>query len=91
YCTLCRSRCGTINVVRGDMMLKVRPDDTHPTGHAMCMKGKAAPELVHHPNRVLHPMRRTRPKDAADPGWQRIGWDEALSEIAERLAHFKRE
>ncbi|WP_334067502.1 molybdopterin-dependent oxidoreductase [Burkholderia cepacia] len=91
YCTLCRSRCGTINVVRGDTMIKVRPDDTHPTGHAMCMKGKAAPELVHHPDRVLHPMRRTRPKDAADPGWQRIGWDEALSEIAERLAHFKRE
>ncbi|WP_241299704.1 molybdopterin-dependent oxidoreductase [Burkholderia stabilis] len=91
YCTLCRSRCGTINVVRGDMMIKVRPDDTHPTGHAMCMKGKAAPELVHSPNRVLYPMRRTRPKDSADPGWQRIGWDEALSEIAERLAHFKRE
>lgn len=91
YCTLCRSRCGTINVVRGDMMIKVRPDDTHPTGHAMCMKGKAAPELVHSPNRVLYPMRRTRPKGAADPGWQRIGWDEALAEIAGRLAYFKRE
>ncbi|HHV7522787.1 TPA: molybdopterin-dependent oxidoreductase [Burkholderia orbicola] len=91
YCTLCRSRCGTINVVRGDMMIKVRPDDTHPTGHAMCMKGKAAPELVHSPNRVLYPMRRTQPKGAADPGWQRIGWDEALAEIAGRLAYFKRE
>ncbi|WP_176057073.1 molybdopterin-dependent oxidoreductase [Paraburkholderia sp. BCC1876] len=91
FCTLCRSRCGTINVVRGDMMIKVQPDPTHPTGHAMCMKGKAAPELVHSPNRVLYPMRRTRPKGSADPGWQRIGWDEALSEIAERLAHFRRE
>ncbi|VWD51543.1 molybdopterin oxidoreductase [Burkholderia lata] len=91
YCTLCRSRCGTINVVRGDMMIKVRPDETHPTGHAMCMKGKAAPELVHSPNRVLYPMRRTRPKGSADPGWKRIGWEEALSEIAERLAYFKRE
>ncbi|RDV00895.1 molybdopterin-dependent oxidoreductase [Trinickia dinghuensis] len=91
YCTLCRSRCGTINTVRGGMMLKVRPDNTHPTGSAMCMKGKAAPELVHSPNRVLYPMRRTAPKGAADPGWQRISWDEAMGEIATTLAHLKRE
>ena len=91
YCTLCRSRCGAVYTVGEDMMIKVRPDDTHPTGHAMCMKGKAAPELVHSPNRVLYPMRRSAPKGAADPGWQRISWDEALTEIATNLAHFKRE
>jgi len=91
YCTLCRSRCGTINTVRGDTLLKVRPDNTHPTGSAMCMKGKAAPELVHSPSRVLYPMRRSAPKGAADPGWKRISWDEALDEIAATLAHVKRE
>ncbi|MEW6340418.1 MAG: molybdopterin-dependent oxidoreductase [Paraburkholderia sp.] len=91
YCTLCRSRCGTLNTVRGDMLLQVRPDTSHPTGSAMCMKGKAAPELVHSPNRVLYPMRRTNPKGAADPGWQRISWDQALSEIAAKLSCFKRE
>lgn len=91
YCTLCRSRCGTLNTVRGDMLLQVRPDTSHPTGSAMCMKGKAAPELVHSPNRVLYPMRRTNPKGAADAGWQRISWDQALSEIAAKLACFKRE
>jgi anaerobic selenocysteine-containing dehydrogenase/ferredoxin-NADP reductase len=91
YCTLCRSRCGTLNTVRGDMLLQVRPDTSHPTGSAMCMKGKAAPELVHSPNRVLYPMRRTNPKGSADPGWQRTSWEEALSEIATNLAWFKRE
>jgi anaerobic selenocysteine-containing dehydrogenase/ferredoxin-NADP reductase len=91
YCTLCRSRCGTVNTVRGDMMLKVAPDPSHPTGHAMCMKGKAAPELVHSPNRVLYPMRRTAPKGAADPGWKRISWEEALTEVAANLSHFKQE
>ena len=91
YCTLCRSRCGTVNTVQSDMMLKVRPDTSHPTGSAMCMKGKAAPELVHSPNRVLYPMRRTTPKGSADPGWQRISWEEALSEIATNLAWFRRE
>ncbi|SDV46908.1 molybdopterin-dependent oxidoreductase [Chitinasiproducens palmae] len=90
YCTLCRSRCGTVNTVRGDMMLKVRPDTDHPTGNAMCMKGKAAPELVHSPNRILYPMRRTAPKGAADPGWRRISWDEALDETARNLDLFRR-
>jgi len=80
-----------LNTVRGDMLLQVRPDTSHPTGSAMCMKGKAAPELVHSPNRVLYPMRRTNPKGAADPGWQRISWDQALSEIAAKLSCFKRE
>lgn len=86
YCTLCRSRCGTVSVVRGETLVSVRPDDAHPTGKAMCLKGKAAPELVDSAERVLHPMRRTNPKGAADPGWVRISWDEALDEIAARLA-----
>ena len=34
-------------------------------------------------------MRRTNPKDAADPGWEQITWDEALDTIAERLLAIK--
>jgi anaerobic selenocysteine-containing dehydrogenase/ferredoxin-NADP reductase len=91
FCTLCRSRCGTLNEVRDDMLVSVRPDPSHPTGQAMCMKGKSAPELVHSPHRLRYPMRRTRPKTDADPGWVRIGWDEALSETAQRLSAVKAE
>jgi len=91
YCTLCRSRCGTINVVERDALIRVVPDPDHPTGQAMCMKGRAAPELVHSPHRVLHPMRRTRPKGDADPGWEPISWDTALTEIAARLDTIRRE
>nr|WP_067289299.1 molybdopterin-dependent oxidoreductase [Marinobacterium profundum] len=89
YCTLCRSRCGTINRVDNDSLLKVVPDPQHPTGSAMCMKGRAAPELVHNPNRILHPMRRTRPKTDSDPGWERITWADAITDIAVRLADIK--
>ena len=31
------------------------------------------------------PLKRTRPKGDPDPGWQRIGWDEALELTASRL------
>jgi anaerobic selenocysteine-containing dehydrogenase len=61
------------------------PDPSHPTGKAICLKGKAAPEIVYHRSRLLHPFRRTRPKDAADPGWERVTWDEALDTVAEGL------
>lgn len=42
-------------------------------------------------DRVLYPLRRTNPVKArgADPGWQRISWDEALDEIAERLMELR--
>ena len=89
YCTLCRSRCGTVNTVSDDMLIAVTADPSHPTGQAMCMKGRAAPELVHSPHRLQFPMRRTRPKEDADPGWVRIGWDEALAETAQRLGAIK--
>src|SRR5690625_2691607 len=91
YCTLCRSRCGTLNTVENDQLIKVEPDPEHPTGQAICPKGRAAPELVHNPNRVLSPMRRTAPKGAVDPGWEEISWDEALDEIAQKLGEIRAE
>jgi anaerobic selenocysteine-containing dehydrogenase len=91
YCPLCVSRCGAKATVRGGTLLALEPDPTHPTGKALCVKGKAAPEIVHHPERLLHPLKRTSPKGAEDPGWQRIPWDEALDEIATRLLTLKRD
>lgn len=85
YCTLCRSRCGAVYTVENGALRGVRPDPAHPTGAALCPKGRAAPELVHSPERLRRPLRRTTPKSDPDPRWREISWDEALSEIAERL------
>jgi anaerobic selenocysteine-containing dehydrogenase len=78
YCGLCIARCGAIAVVEEGRFTRLEPDPAHPTGAALCAKGRAAPELVYHPQRLTHPLRRTRPKGDPDPGWQRISWDEAL-------------
>jgi anaerobic selenocysteine-containing dehydrogenase/ferredoxin-NADP reductase len=91
YCTLCRSRCGTLNTVDRDQLLSVEPDPAHPIGKAICTKGRAAPEIVHSPHRVFYPMRRTTPKGATSPGWKRISWGEALTETAEKLVAFRKE
>src|SRR5437879_6586171 len=79
YCGFCIARCGAVAVVEDGRFTRLEPDPSHPTGQALCAKGRAAPELVYHPERLTHPLRRTRPKGDPDPGWERIGWDEALN------------
>src|ERR1700686_4007166 len=78
YCALCIARCGAVATVENGRFTRLEPDPTHPTGQALCAKGRAAPELVYHPERLKYPLRRTRPKGDPDPGWERISWDEAL-------------
>jgi len=85
YCALCVSRCGAIAVVEDGRFTALEPDPSHPTGKALCAKGRAGPELVYHPERLLYPMRRTRSKGDPDPGWRRISWDEALDLAAAEL------
>jgi anaerobic selenocysteine-containing dehydrogenase len=78
YCGLCIARCGCVAVVDEGRLIALEPDPAHPTGQALCAKGRAAPELVYHPERLTHPLKRTRPKGDRNPGWQAIDWDEAL-------------
>jgi anaerobic selenocysteine-containing dehydrogenase len=85
YCAMCVSRCGSIAVIENGRFVALEPDPSHPTGKALCAKGRAAPELVYHPDRLVYPLKRTRPKGDPDPGWQRISWEEALDLTAASL------
>jgi anaerobic selenocysteine-containing dehydrogenase len=65
--------------------IKVEGDPTHPvTRGYLCNKVNHYLDLVYNDRRVLYPHRRVGRKG---PGakFQRIGWDEALKEIAARL------
>jgi len=91
YCALCWSSCGCVSVVEDGKLIAVEPDPEHPTGQSLCGKGQAAPDYIYSDARVLYPMKRTRPKGAADPGWERISWDEALDTTAAALAQVSKE
>ncbi|MGB0129359.1 MAG: molybdopterin-dependent oxidoreductase, partial [Rhodocyclaceae bacterium] len=85
YCPLCISRCGSISTVEAGRLTKVEPDRSHPTGESFCIKGRAAPELVHSERRLLHPLMRSRRKGSADPGWRRVTWQEAMDFAVDKL------
>lgn len=88
YCAHSKSRCGVICTVEDGIFKKVEPDPEHPNG-CICVKGIAAPQIVYAPDRLRYPMRRTRPKDSNDPGWERISWDDALQIAATKLLHIR--
>jgi anaerobic selenocysteine-containing dehydrogenase len=78
FCPLCVARCGCEAVLKDGRLIGIEADPSHPTGKALYAKGRASPELIEATDRLLYPMRRTRPKGDPDPGWRRITWDEAL-------------
>ncbi|WCT79138.1 molybdopterin-dependent oxidoreductase [Novosphingobium humi] len=86
FCTLCRSRCGAVFVTQDGRLREVLPDDQHPTGGALCAKGRSAPEILADRGRLTQPLRRKNPKTEAIPLWETVSWDEALSDIASRLS-----
>ena len=86
---LCVSRCGARATVTNGMVT-LPNDPSHPTGTALCGKGKAAPEITAHPDRLRYPVERT-PKGTADPGWQRISWEFALGTVTDRLRALARD
>jgi len=91
-CFECHTKCGVLAHVRDGRLIKVEGDPDHPISRGvLCSKGLAATQILYHRDRINYPMKRTRPKGDADPGWERISWDEALDTIAFKLLEIKRE
>ena len=89
-CFECHTKCGVLAHVRDGRLVKVEGDPDHPISRGvMCSKGLAATQILYHRDRLNYPLKRTRPKGDADPGWQRITWDEALDTIATKLLEIK--
>jgi anaerobic selenocysteine-containing dehydrogenase len=87
----CPDTCALlVNVDEHGKGSKLRGDPAHPvTRGFLCGKVAQYLERVYHPDRLLHPMRRIGSK--GEGRFQRISWDEALDEVAERLAAIARE
>jgi anaerobic selenocysteine-containing dehydrogenase len=87
-CQACHCNCGVIVHLENGRVTKVTGDPGHPMNRGfICVKGRAQPELLYHPDRLKYPVRRAG--ERGEGKWQRISWDEALDEISERLREVK--
>lgn len=86
-CALCSHNCGLRVDVEDNRIVEVRPDESHPsTKGYSCNKAYAIASYVDHANRVTHPL-----KKRADGTFERIGWDQAIREIADKLNQIRRQ
>jgi anaerobic selenocysteine-containing dehydrogenase len=87
---MCHGICGVLVHLRDGKVVKVTGDPSCPTSNGyLCAKGRASVELLYHPDRLQFPLQRAGAR--GENRWQRIGWDEALDRIAERLLACKRD
>ena len=79
----CPDMCSLLADVEGGRVLRVRGDPEHPfTAGFACAKVNRDAELVHSPERIRTPLRRTGAK--GEGRFAPITWDEALDEITAR-------
>ncbi len=88
-CSECLVRCGSLVHVEDDRVVKITGNPAHPASQgAFCMKGINGPiSNRDNPARITHPLRRTGERGGGQ--WERISWDQAVGEIADRLAAVK--
>src|ERR687898_2615933 len=80
----CPDGCSWIVTVRDGEAVKLRGTPDHPyTRGALCNKVARYLDHARAPDRLLHPLRRVGAK--GEGRFARIGWDDAIGEMAERL------
>lgn len=88
-CPYCSVSCGVILYSLGDKAKNVKSTIIHVEGDpdnpvnrgTLCPKGAGLLDMIHSPDRVLHPQVR-------EPGsseWKQLSWDEAVTRIAKHL------
>ncbi|WP_455541868.1 molybdopterin-dependent oxidoreductase [Intestinibacter sp.] len=78
-CNLCAVACGIEVKVENNKIIDVRPDKTSPQSRGYCCrKGRSAKYFVDHEDRLLYPKKRV------GDHYERISWEQAYKEIAEK-------
>jgi anaerobic selenocysteine-containing dehydrogenase len=82
-CASCDIACQLRAEVQDGWVVRVKSHPNPLLRDNICMKGIYAPKGFAHPDRVLHPLRRVGERGAGR--WERVSWDDAMGEIAQRL------
>ena len=80
----CPDSCSFVTTVQDGIAIKVQGNSAHPqTDGALCTKVSRYTERTYHPQRILHPLKRSGPKGSRQ--FEVVSWEAALTDIATRL------
>lgn len=81
--------CGMSVEVKDGALVDISGDPENPDSRGfLCVRGRAAKEIIGNPKRLLHPMIRD---ERTDDAWREASWDEALDLIVSRMNAVGRE
>lgn len=83
-CASCDIACSLIAHVKDGRVTRVRASSKPGQRRNICIKGVYAPKSFAHPDRVLFPLKRVGERGSGK--WEQVSWDEAMDDIAARLA-----
>ncbi len=82
-CWQCVSRDGIVCYVEDGRLAKIEGNPKLPrTGGKLCARGQGGVGQVYDPDRLLFPMRRVAGTARGDHQWERISWEDAMTELA---------
>jgi anaerobic selenocysteine-containing dehydrogenase len=89
-CAMCASRCAAIGYVENGYVVKVEGNpDSQRTSGVLCAKGQAGVNQIYDPDRILQPLKRVGKR--GEGKWEKISWDAALGDLANRLKKLRDE
>lgn len=87
-CNFCASGCGVLVHVQDGQIIKIEGNREHPISRGFtCQRIKYATRWLNHPEQLKYPLKRAG--ERGEGKWQRITWEQALDEIAEKLSALK--
>jgi formate dehydrogenase (NADP+) alpha subunit len=79
-CPFCGCGCGISLEVKGDRLIRARPDEDNPLNRGtLCVKGSYGYDFVHSPERLTSPMLKR------NGNFEAVSWEEALGVVAEEF------
>ena len=78
-------RHGQQGLIKMGLAKKLEGNAQHPVNQGkLCARGQAGLQVLYHPDRITHPIKRTGPRGSGE--FQEITWDDALKELSAHLA-----
>ncbi|MEW6267552.1 MAG: molybdopterin-dependent oxidoreductase [Thermodesulfobacteriota bacterium] len=88
YCGLCHPRCGLRLEMENGRAVRVTGDPEHPISRGrICARGRLMLDHLYHPDRLNYPLKRQGERGSGQ--WQRLTWEQALDEVAGKLADLR--